>query len=224
MRNVVAERILGWFTEQDRAANIVGDLAETAQTRGAAWFWRSLLLTASRLAIRPAVIFAACIAVQLAAMWASASVMNAISRETHRVPMTGQLLAFSAVLLSSITLYTAFRDGLHRARLGAVLAVVTFAGGCLQRTPWVANGAAAVAVALILAAAASRLWRRDLARLMVAYALSAVALIALVMLANTAFLHRAALPFPVNYMLVVAMQWAACSWVRPAVAGNVNHS
>jgi hypothetical protein len=216
MRNGLAERILGWFTTVDRAASIVGDLTERAEARGVAWFWWSVLATAGRLAVVPAAMFTACMAVQLAAFFAASSVLNALSRERHgrALPMTGVALGISAVLLSSITLYLAWRYGLRRARLAGALTIAAFAGSCLQRTPHVVEAAIVLVLALTAAAAASRSWRRLTGSMLAALTVSAAVLIAEVMLANLTT-HRPVLPFPVNYIAVVAAQWIAFRYWPP---------
>jgi hypothetical protein len=48
-RDRIAEWILAQVTSRERAASTVGDLVETAATRGPAWFWSSVLGTAASL-------------------------------------------------------------------------------------------------------------------------------------------------------------------------------
>jgi hypothetical protein len=165
MRNaILAERIIGLFTDRERAANIVGDLAETAQTRGGVWFWRSVAGAAIGLGWRFAAVFAACAALQMAIAAAAGAILNALSAANHGRALApiGPALSFSAMLLSGVALYSAFRYGVRDAltRLATATTLVAFAGACLPRTPYAPQAAAAAVLALTIAAGCSGHVRR----------------------------------------------------------------
>jgi hypothetical protein len=215
MRNAVAERILRLFTDRERAACIVGDLAETGEQRGSLWFWRSVTFTACRLAMWPAVIFAACMAVQMAVMAPVGRVMNSITAAHGRPAPVGYVLGFSAALMASLTLNAAYRYGFRHTltRLAGIVTLIAFAGSYLQRTPWVAQSATVVALVLLLAAAIFRATRRASASLLLTFLVSAVGFFAVVMLINT--VHFGVPVFPFNYALIVGVQWVACRYWPP---------
>jgi cell division protein FtsW (lipid II flippase) len=120
----------------------------------------------------------------------------------------------SAPLLASIALYLAWRYGLRQARLAGALAIVAFAGACLQRTPHVVESAAVVALTLIAATLASRSWRRLAGSTLMAFAASALVLVAMVMIANLSA-HRPMVSFPDSYIFIVAAQWVAFRYWPP---------
>jgi hypothetical protein len=154
--------------------------------------------------------------IQLATFLTMATVMNAISHEHHGKALPGLpvALSMSAPLLASIALYMAWRYGWRQARLAGVLATVAFTATCFQRAPHVTESAAAVLAALIAVAMAARTWRRVTRNVLAALALSGTALVLLVMLANLTT-HRPILPFPVNYIAVVTVQWIAFRYWPP---------
>ena len=214
-----AQRILGVFTERERAACIAGDLAESAETRGAIWFWRGVAGTAFGLGWRPALIFLACIAGQVAVVFPSAAIMNARSAANHGRSLApeGPILSLSAMLLVGIAVYALFRHGVgHRlTRLAGVLTVAAFVGGCLQGTPYVARATLFAIVVVLVAAAFARSWRRALGGLMAGFAASAVLCVAIVMINSR---PKPILLFPVNQMLIVGAQRLACRRVRQTAA------
>ena len=214
-----AERILALFTDRERASCIVGDLAETARSRGSLWFWRSLAGTALRLGWRSGALFLACMAGQIAVVAAVSAIMNALSATRHgaALPPLGPVLGFSAMLLASIAVYAGFRYGLRLlvTRLAAGITLVAFAGSCLQASPAVARCALALVLGLILSAALTRPGRRALAATVIAFTASAVVFFVIVMVNNSAWgRSNLLLRFPVNFILVIGTQWAVLPRLR----------
>jgi len=153
----------------------------------------------------------------MAAMFLVGNILGTVARETHRVPALLQVLGFSGVPLAGIALQMSWRFGRRPARLPGVLAVITLSGVFLHRAPMVAPLAACLAAGIVIAAALSRPWRRPLGSLLAAYLASAVAFIAVVMVVNNV-VRGPALPFPANYILIVAAQWIGAARVKPIPA------
>jgi hypothetical protein len=220
MRRVtIAEQILTPFAGRERAAGIAGDLSESAQTRGTAWFWRNVASAVMGLGWPIAAAFVACLAMEASISAAGGAVMNGIARANHgrALPPAGPALLFSAMLVSGLGIYAGFRYGLRdrMTRLAAGITLIAFVGACLQQTRFVPLIAGVIMLALMIVSARSREGRRALGVLVVAYLVSAIAFVGVVMANNR---PAVLLGFPWNYMLIIATQWLICRVMRPATA------
>jgi len=220
MRNLaLAEWILASFGDRERATCIVGDLEETARSRGGFWFWRSVAGTALRLGWRSATVFVACMSVQVAIAGAVTGIMSqrlAVRPATTTLPPLEATLTLSAMLLASMAVFALFRYGVRdpTARLAGGLALAAFAGGCLQGAPAMTQAAVLVILVAVLASAVSSQGRRALAATAATFAVSAIVFFAELALNRLATRFSVGLRFPFNCMLVVAAQWAVLPRAR----------
>jgi len=126
----IAERIVGRFTSEERAASIVGDLLELTPQKGSLWFWLSFSRVVLALAWRRALAFVAALVVG-AMVFGGMQVTDAMG--AHRF-LSGQYPWMNLFwVLSSIVFfvlaYTAIRYGLRDrvAQLTLALTIVILA-------------------------------------------------------------------------------------------------
>jgi hypothetical protein len=169
MRNTdLAERVLRRFTDNLRAASIVGDLNEAAGEKGAAWFWRSYAGVLVSFAWRPTCAFAlAALAGYLANRYDGVPVYSAPIVHTGPVDLSPWIWNIIGVttLTWMIACYSAIRfgpqDRLTRISLGfAVIGTVT---GWFWWVPAMPIVAAVFSLLLCAYALSSREGRRSLA-------------------------------------------------------------
>jgi hypothetical protein len=163
-----AEIFLALFAGSDRAAAIMGDLAEMAATRGRLWFWAAYARTLVSFTWRTVLaLFVADIGRQLAfdtfhlylrhtpAIWRAntGSFVNLLNS-------TGPLLACIMSTLWFALFFALVRYGRRDAfvRLTALVTVGAFLA--FLAIPWVSLAAAAATLALALAAFLSNRWRK----------------------------------------------------------------
>lgn len=165
------ELVLSLFVTRDRAASILGDLLETADENGMAWFWMSFLRILISLAWRPVLAWAGAyatgitmlsIALHLGPFWQKVEPI----RYAHQQDALDLTLLATAALMSAplwfLAPYCILRYGLRdrvtllTITIGA-LSTLAFVFGPLQ---WIMRVCTACAIALSLVALARPAWRR----------------------------------------------------------------
>jgi hypothetical protein len=213
-----AERLLRHLTDPERAAAIVGDLAETAAARGGSGFWPAVLATAAALAWRPAALIAGCVAVEVLIGATLALSMNThLSRSTTAWPkLPAMLLGFSSMLLSVVAVFQAVRHGLRDpvARLALALTVIGWAGGALHFVGPLLLASIGALLLMLAWTAASSAGRTALAVVGATLLASWAMFFAIVMLNAVGRRAGMLLVFPINYTLLLAVQLFVSTRVR----------
>jgi len=164
------EATLARYTPPDRAASILGDLLETAQTEGRLWFWASFIRVLCSLAWRVPVAWLGAYAIggSLIALlmthdplWLSADFKHV--NPSGAVAMTAFMIVTTpGMALWFVAPYAALRFGLRDrfSQLAVALFIVTTLALLLGRYPAALITGAAVLIAAIVAALFRRDWRK----------------------------------------------------------------
>lgn len=169
-----AEALLALFAGSDRAAAIMGDLTEMAETRGRLWFWTNYARTLISLGWRtPVAVLAAVISVKYLRGKALARLLHAIGLFNHsHLMLAGQyshLAVFSWIVslggvftLWILLPFVAIRFGVRNrlTYLAGILFMLALPVYTLRPQVYQFTGLACALV--MVAALASPLWRRQM--------------------------------------------------------------
>lgn len=216
-RELLAERVLRRLTDGERAAAIVGDLAETAAARGGG-FWRSVAITGAALAWRPFALIVGCIAVQvlIGASYAISTSLYQGHPATAWPKLPAALLGISAMLLSAVALFHLARYGVRDrvARLATALTLTGWFGALLfSMNPCLILALAAMAATLAWSAAV-RAWRPAFAVVCATLIASWAAFGGVVLLT----MLRVPLYFPLNFAVLLLVQLPLSTRLRRRLA------